>query len=395
MSITLSELRGMVSGSAIALRCVTEYQPTGGLGSKIFPPTYEGKKYATEKRLDPKSQKEVKCVLLDSVQSQANRMELALLKAHRDSKIALPLLVVKFNDKKLIKQITVTSLDAPHRIADAIFRDCTLNGKKFRDREVDVLSETSAQNATSLFEWCPTALVFGMWDSAGKRGGMGAKFQRAIVSEIVGYDAVFGANTISRIDPLEIRKEAASIYITKDGDWTLDKSKAENPKKQLKPSEIIHGNVTPSIDLNDDGENVGGITMSRAQQTTTISLAVLRRLRFPLDGLTRSDVDLAAQTALTALALSAGTLARVDVDLRSRCHLWATHDTKWEVLDRPGERPHKFTLTPDESLELLNESVSEAKKIGLPWGGETELKPIDNLIELVKRSQELSPKKSG
>lgn len=389
MSITLEELRAIVCGTAAAFRCVTEYQPTGGPGSKIFPPTYNEGPYAEEKRLDPSTGREIQCVLLDSVQSQANRMESALLEAHKSKKISLPLLVVKFDSKKLLKKIVVTSLDAPHRIADAIFRDCTVDGRGFRDPKYDIISDASTQNATKIFEMCPTALVFGMWDSTGSRGGMGAKFQRALVSEIVGYDMIVGVNTHSRIDPLGIRADPGmKIYKTVDGGLTLNKKLAKDPDKSIRSSEIIHGNVTPSIDKN------AGVTISRAQQTTTLSLPVLRRLRFPLGGNVMSDiiVDEAARTALVALGIAAGTLARVDVDLRSRCHLWATHGTEWEILDHPGKPTQKFTIGPTEAFDLLNEAVNAARKTGLPWGGELNLEPTTDLIELVAMSQKLAPK---
>ena len=83
MKIDLQTLTDAVGGSAAAFRCVTDYQPVGGPGDKVFPPTYSGGKYATEDRVNPETGELRQCVLLDSVQSQANRMELALLEAHR------------------------------------------------------------------------------------------------------------------------------------------------------------------------------------------------------------------------------------------------------------------------------------------------------------------------
>ena len=61
--LTLDILKQAISGHAAAFRCVTDYQPAGGQGDKIFPPTYEGGKYATETRhIDGR---EVNCVLVD------------------------------------------------------------------------------------------------------------------------------------------------------------------------------------------------------------------------------------------------------------------------------------------------------------------------------------------
>lgn len=109
--LTMDVLRRAVEGSAAAFRCVTEHQPAGGQGDKVFPPTYEGHKYAEESCwVDGQ---EVPCVLLDSVQSQANRMELALLEMHRSRRVQLPLVVTRFDQEGLLKRFTVSSLEAP------------------------------------------------------------------------------------------------------------------------------------------------------------------------------------------------------------------------------------------------------------------------------------------
>ena len=392
MTIDLQTLKEALDSTAAAFRCVTDYQPAGGPGDKIFPPTYEGGKYATEERIDPTTGERRQCVLLDSVQSQANRMELALLEAHRAGRVKLPLLVTRFDQEELLKKFTVTSLEAPHRIADALFRDSLLKGTIFRKSASGAtLDVADIRNATGLFGLCPTALVFGLWDSTGPRGGSGCKFQRAIVSEIIGYDAVAGKKTASRIDPAEIMREAATLYERKSESdsaplWTLnDQAETKKLKKTGRPSEANHGNIPPSI-------AEGGFTISKARQTTTLSLAVLRRLRFPLNGAADShhDIDLAARTTLAALGLAAGTLARVDTDLRSRCQLFAIQEPVWELLDRPGQSPQKFNFSPEDALNLLQEATTEAKKVGLPWEGEVELTPSPELVELVRRSQELA-----
>ena len=403
MTIDLQTLKKALQGTAAAFRCVTDYQPAGGPGDKIFPPTYEGGKYATEERIDPETGEPRSCVLLDSVQSQANRMELALLESHRAGKVELPLLVTRFDQEELLKKFSVTSLEAPHRVADALFRDSLLDGTIFRKSEKGrILDTVEVRNATGLFGLCPTALIFGLWDSTGPRGGAGCKFQRAVVSEIIGFDAVAGKKTASRIDSAQIRLGAGPLYMRSSAnddepDWTLNDSSARtetsNPKKlgkDGKPSEANHGNVTPSI-------TEGGFTISKARQTTTLSLAALRRLRFPLSSAADSDhgIDLTARTTLAALGLAAGTLARVDTDLRSRCQLFAVQEPVWELLDRPGESPQTFALSPEDALNLLQEAITEAKQAGLPWEGEVELTPSTELVELVRRSQELASASGG
>lgn len=435
-TLTLEVLQQAVAGHAAAFRCLTEYQPAGGVGDKVFPPTYEGGKYATEKRV-VEGGEVVDCVLLDSVQSQANRMELALLEARREGRIELPLVTVRFDDERLKKKFTVTSLEAPHRVADAILRDSLLDGVIFRkSAKGKMLDTTDVKNATSLFGLNPTALVFGLWDSTGPRGGLGAKFQRALVSEMVGYQAQDGINTGSRMDPLGISRAAGPVFRTRDGGWTTDETLAErvgdkpalfglskgslvayDKKKdqdQGAPSKINHGNVTPDYAFaRDQNGNVvydeitlengkaikkprikGGFTLAHAKQTTVLSLSTLRRLRFPLNGGPDFDpvADKAARAVLAALGLLGAVLAREEgADLRSRCQLFPTQAFVWELLDNPGEAEHKsFSLTGDEAVALFNAAVSEARKAGLRWEGEILLKPSEDLIQLVAKSQDLA-----
>lgn len=393
-SLTLKILRSAVEGTAAAFRSVTDHQPAGGPGDKVFPPTYEGGKYAEEKRrIDGH---EVPCVLLDSVQSQANRMETALLDAWERGRIPLPVIVVDFAGNDLPKVLRITSLDAPHRIADALLRDSLLDGVPFRKSAVGKrVDDVDNRNATALFELCPTTLVLGMWDSTGPKGGLGAKFARAMVSEFIGLDAQVGVKTSSRIDPAQVMLQAGPLYKAKDGGWTLDEKTAEKDKKGAvklgkdgKPSEANHGNVTPTI------ADRGGVTISKAVLTTVLSLPGLRRLRFPLNGKSAPKTDDAARTALAALGLCAATLAREQgADLRSRCQLVPTAAFVWELLDKPGEEPKRFTLTGDEAVALLKEAVGAAKEAGLPWmEKELVLKPSPQLVQLVKKSQELAAK---
>ncbi len=393
--LTLRDIQTAITGTAAAFRCITMHQPAGGPGDKVFPPTYEGGKYATERRRLDGENEPVECVLLDSVQSQANRMEAALLEAWERERIALPVVTVDFSDVDLPKPLRITSLEAPHRIADALLRDSLLDGTPFRKSDLGKrLDDVSNRDATALFELCPTALVFGLWDSTGPKGGLGAKFARAMVSEIVGINTETGVKTSSRIDPTQIMLQAGPLFRAKDGNWTLDEKQAVRDKKgpiklgkDGKPSEANHGNVTPSIDK-------GGVTISKALQTTVLSLPALRRLRFPLNGEARSlpELDDAARTVLATLALSAAALNQAQgCDLRSRCQLHPTESFVWELLDEPGTEPKRFLLRADRAVELFREAVEQAKSVGLPWREEElVLKPSPQLAELVRKSQQLA-----
>jgi len=391
--LSLSAVESALSGQATAFRMRMDYEPAGGKGDKIFPSTYEGGKYALEKRVLPNESGPVDCVLLDSVQSQANRMELALLQAWRKNAVPLPVITVDFNGTGLDKVLRITSLEAPHRIVDAIIRDSLIDDVPFRKSSLGkALDNTDSSNATFLFSSCPTALVFGAWDSTSSRGVMGFKFARAIASEIIGTHVIVGVKTSSRNDPAQIQKEAGPLYEAANGGWTLNPKEAKmdgkNPKKlgkDGKPSEVVHGNITPSI-------SDGGVTVREIKQITVVSLPALRRLSFPLDGSISPEVDLKARVVLATLALCGATLAADQgCDLRSRCFLRPVDTPVWEILGSVKEEPKRFILTSEDAMALYKEAVSAAKAVGLPFNEEElVLKPAPQLVELVRRSQELA-----
>ncbi|HXH08050.1 MAG TPA: type I-U CRISPR-associated RAMP protein Csb1/Cas7u [Vicinamibacterales bacterium] len=402
--LNVDSLQAAVAGSAAAFRCRRRLQPAGGAGDKVFPPTFAGAVYAIEQRRVPGREGPVTCVLLDSVQSQANRMELALQEAVDAGKITLPLVVVDFSDYdptgdmdadiaagRLIERVgKITSLQVPHRLADAILRDSEHNGVPFRKSDKGkALNVVSSANATPVFELCPTALVFGMWDSTGPKGGLGAKFERAMVSEIVGIGAEwrddYRARGVRR-DPLEISK---NVLVLRNEDKSLKKVAEGKEKGALRPSEINHSSV-PFESPN------SGLTIEYAEQTTTLSLICLRRLCFPIGDRSSAEADVAARSVLAALGLTAATLAfEAGTDLRSRCLLWPDGPMVWELLDRPGAEPQRFTLTTDTALALLRNAVAQAKRRGLPWPeAPVQLKPSSELVNLVRLSQ-LAAKESS
>ncbi len=381
-ALTYEDLKHAVTAAA-AIRCRSILQPAAGKGTKVFPPTYSGGVYANEKRRVSDQANPVDCVLLDSVQSQANRMEEALQDAVDRGLLdptGLPVIEVHFGDAVIDVQ-RVTSLQAPHRVADAILRDSLLNGKPFRDSdEGKRITDSSLTNATSLFEFCPTALVFGVWDSTGPKGGSGAKFARAIVSEIVGVGAITGTRTSSRIDPLQIRA-AVKVLKDKTGGWTI--AKDDKVKGAVSPSEINHGNIPPDV-------AEGGVTVASAEHTAVISLPQLRRLRFPIKGKLDPKVDDAARIALAALALVGLTLAaEKGFDLRSRCLLFPDAPANFEILETPG-KPMSVQITSKDAIAIFKHAVEAATKLGLPWRRKLDLTPSPQLVDLAKKSRALA-----
>lgn len=399
--LTYERLQDAVAGGAVALRSKMVLQPAGGPGDKVFPPTYAvdrgPHKYAVEER---QVEDKVKVtVLLDSVASQANRAELALLAGWELGELHFPVAFVDFTvDEDLADLGKLTVLEAPHRIADAIFRDSLMDGTLFRLSEVGrAITNAQPRDATALFRYSPTALLFGIWDSTGPKGGLGSKIQRSYVSEIVGFDAHLGRKVGSRIDPLQIERDAAIAYQHKDLQqmWTMDVSEAALDKKKKpitagsdgRPSEINHGNIAPSID-----EGAGGVTISEAVQTTVISLAALRRLGFANCS---REAKIAARTAVAALGVVAIAYQHeMDHDLRSRCLLLPQHGPRLEVLRRDGSVPEEVALDRSTAQEILSRATQEADRAGLGWEtSELRLEPSPKLMELIKRSRRVSANK--
>lgn len=488
IDLTLAELTRAVEEDA-AIRRHRRLLPAGGPGDKIFPPTYPG-----ENRNDPARHvfetrridgNDVRCVLIDSVQSQANRLEEALLDAIRDGRLGMPYVAVDFRGQKArlgsraVKRKKddkaaaaeelvpvdpdvkgedyplddlgeVTSLDAPHRVFDAILRDSGIDGRPFKDTDIGArLLLANIRNATALFEISPSALVFGAWNSTGEGGGLGAKFPRILVAEIIGVGACPGRRVSSRIDPMGIRKDVL-IYEREDAhDWTVRADEAkeqggspvlykrtDDRKQPGRPSIINHGNIAPDVtkitvnhadrqDQRGDGQPInvtvnfengqkrhserapaedpatrdtaidiranGGVTIDYAFQSAVVTLAGLRRLRFP-DGNGRRDPqrDRTARTVLAAMALAAITeLDRVGYALRSRCDLIADIDepSSFELIRADGT-PCRFRLDASSATALLDAAIDAAKSAGFAWNTEPlRLVPQQRLVELVALSR--------
>jgi CRISPR-associated protein Csb1 len=246
-----------------------------------------------------------------------------------------------------------------------------------------------------------------MWNSTDLLKRPGAKFARALTSEIVGFGVLPGVRTSSRLDPLGIRKSQRTMYLTQDGRWTFDPAKAAKKKdskgqqlpiligKEGKPSEANHSNVVPDLTHEEKGEikTPGGVTIRQAVQTTVISFAQLRQLRFPSNGNQNVKRDIAGRAVLAALGIYAVALQwNEGYQLRSRCQLVPKAAPAWQFI--------KTTMPPTpgvESLEIpvgiAREAVAgclrEAKAFGLEWKeGDLQLTPSAAFAELVRDNDE-------
>lgn len=419
-------------GNDAALRRRQLLQPVGGKGDKIFPPTYPGEggrnpppRHVFERRRVDGA--EIWCALIDSVQSQANRLEEVLLAALREKSIALPYVVVDFAGRELAGISEITSLDAPHRVYDAILRDSLLDGQPFMKSKLGLrLAEAKPTDATALLEASPTALLFGAWHSTGEGGGIGAKFPRCLVSEITAVNVptdlvdagnaplafladsgdrvrsveprTSGRRTGSRIDPLGILNKV-KIYQTKDNpnDWTPREDEAATKGANKEPvlysgkrgtpgraSIINHGNIAPTV-------QALGVTCDYAEHVAVISFAGLRRLRFG-----GGERDRAGRALLAALGLVA--LAEQDergYALRSRCDLVCEGKAPLELVHADGQT-EAVALDRAAARTLYAEAHDAARGAGFELAREpVRLLPQDKLVEIVRRSQRLALEGEG
>jgi CRISPR-associated protein Csb1 len=370
--------------TAAAIRREQKLQPVGGPGDKVFPPTYPGERknapprYVLEQRRI--NGQNVSCVLLDSVQSQANRLEQALLDAICTGKVAFPHIAVDFSNEEAVNGIAVddlgviTCLDAPHRIFDAIIRDSQFEGVNFTDTEhYRQLILAKPTNALAVFARSPVSLLLGAWNSTGQGGGLGSRFARCIVSEIVGVGVADGATAAVRIDPLGILSQVKVVGSTLD--WRVA---GPDERKGQRPSEINHSNIiVPS--------SHGGVTIDYALHTTVITCAGLRRLKFP-------DIATEEQVFGRAVLAALGLLAVVEQDtqgyaLRSRCDLACTGLAPFEIVAADGSTT-EFVLDVEGAVALFESAVEAAVEAGFPWSADPlQLRPQARLVELVAASR--------
>ncbi len=407
MMIDLQILNRAVDEAA-AFRRIQRLQPVGGQGDKIFPPTYPSERRGghprhvfEQRRVEGK---EIWCVLIDSVQSQANRLEEALLMAADEEGSAgpppLPYVTVNFSGAGLEPLERITSLEAPHRIYDAILRDSLLNNHSFmQSEEGRRLAAAKPADATILLELSPAALLFGAWHSQGEGGGLGAKFPRALVSEIMGIDTpvegivvnqrtgemearTAGRRTGSRIDPLGILRKVEVFKGASASDWSMDKNEVGKAAKKVRPSEINHSNIAPTV-------APLGVTCDHVEHRATITLAGIRRLRFG---------DNARNAAGRALIASLGLLALTEQDargyaLRSRCDLVCDGTAPLELVRTDGSTT-PLELDRAAARTLYREAYAQAEAAGFQFRSLT-LKPQDKLIEIIRRSRQLALEGQG
>jgi CRISPR-associated protein Csb1 len=157
-----------------ALRSSLDLEPIDGPRGRVFPPTYGGaENNGADKKGDAAKTAHVVeqladgalRVLIDSVASQANRQEAALVAARNCGLIDFADVYIDLKDTEAgLERLSATEM--PHRLSDAILRDSEVDGKPFGKSEFGkrILSAT-ASDLTPIIEASPTTVLFGCWFS--------------------------------------------------------------------------------------------------------------------------------------------------------------------------------------------------------------------------------------
>ena len=368
------------------IRIDTELEPVGGPGAPVKPAVYEGGKYQQDRRWQALGDAEpTPVVVIDNVPSQANRLEEAL-RQHRES-AGIPEFVLDLSELAGLPAHLPThlsSLQFPHRNADAYLRDALLNGQDFLQTPCGkAIFAATPQKCSALVDWFPQALLYGFWQSHLGKKRANTKHARAWVSEIIGWQPASETtkNMGLKGDPLNLTTDEVVTSNPDDrAKWDVGVSKDVDGKRD-KLSEIGHGQVPfmREADL-----AAAAVSFARVTQRATISFAQLRRVSLGGDG---ADADAAVRALLVALGLHAHQLAfGRGFALRSGGELRPKESVAtW--LAAGGDAPCDLGDA-EATSALLQAAKSHARSLEVPLAGwdqaPTVLTPKPNLKQAIR-----------
>lgn len=326
-------------------------------------------------------------VVLDSPQSQSNRIETALLEARRAGRIQYPDIEITFPD--LPNEPVYSVLQLSHRIYDAVMRAVrTADGTPFFNTDIgQSLVRCRLDDVRPLYQQAPITLVLGAWDSNGGGGPLSAKIPRLLTSEIVGLDAQPADLSATKFDLMDVRSHVAELLSTTDAveRFTIKpEGKEKSKEKGKKPSEFGFGSVPATAVPR-------AAVINGALQTSVLSCTGLRQIAFGggHDAASQNCND-AGRAVLAALALY-GLLAQNEAGyrLRSRCELIPRDGGRLELIGRTLKEVTPVALTADAARELLLQALEHARSHGLEFRPEVlKLQADDRLTKLVRRSRD-------
>ena len=335
-------------------------------GDIIFPPTYADIGYNIDTLSDG-----TKVVTIDSVGSQANRME-PIFKSEMYAHL-VPQIEIELQDKgkQADKYVETSSLlDLAHRSADAV-----VGGTPGLNQLVaDAFKALHQGNAVPLCCIAPTSLIFGVWDS---RGGTGEKRPRLVRSIIRAWD----------VDPLHAAAQFNSVWKQLDDEQrdALEKEAKAKKVKQLSakglkdvPATFRKVGTTAAkhmLEYRDGSPNperrvLGGVRVNgRIERDVTINLVALRSIRGPTDEETKN-----LRHYLLALSLLAAS-HEFEYFLREGCILRVPDaEDQWFEVPRRGD-PRAIQIVPQAGPGiLLGYAEAALKAFKKNWPAELKYK---------------------
>ena len=370
------------------LRIDTELESLAGPGGPVKPAVYEGGRYQEDRRwASPSDDEPTPVIVIDNVPSQANRLEDAL-RRHRAS-ARVPELFLDLSDLANLPThlpSRISSLQFPHRNADAYLRDAQLDGVDFVRTDLGrAILAATPEACAPLIAWFPQALLYGFWQSHLGKKRHNTKHARAWVSEIIGWKPAANNTRVLGLkgDPLNLNTDEALSSNPDDRlHWEIGTGRlmevAGGRKEKL--SEIGHGQVL----FMGDEATAAAVSFAKVTQRATLSFAQLRRVALGADY--ASDAHAATRALLVALGLHAHTLAfGRGFALRSGAELRpARTQTTWL-----GENADvEMDLGGAEGTgKLLRSTLRFAASVGVPLDGWNQpplrLTPRDNLRQAI------------
>ena len=336
MSLSISDLVADPGIVALTFRQVLE--PVEGPDVPVFPPTYPAQRDSGRHRFDsPYTINETKdgtrICDIDSVQSQANRMEAAF---SADLADVVPQHAVQAGNHP---PIPLTEL--PHRIVDASIRATGLAGE-IREWMLALHSG----DPEPLARVAPTSLVYGAWDSRDTQ----VRLPRAVRSEIRAH----GISVFTRSAQYSGAFLQDSLGIG-DREWNRKENGAAS----------VGFAPTPSVDT------PGGILVhGEIVHSASILLNVLRKYR-------TSDGGDLLPNYLFGLAMGGLLFGAGDYNLRSGCCLVASGPAEWRAVAGNGERK-PLEISGSAVRDELRQAASDwAAVSGVELGGEPTVHQYD------------------
>ena len=320
----------IADSACVALTLRRTLEPLEGRDVALFPPTYPAPKGKTVHSFGTpytvnETRDGVRICDLDSVQSQAHRMEDAFTRAFAD---VVPHHTVEAGGERR------SLLELPHRIADAAIRATGL-GAHIRH----CFEAFEQGDPVALARIAPTSLVYGAWDSRDTR----IRVPRAVRSEVRAHDV----SVLTRSTQYSGVFAKATLGVEAAG--RAGAGFAPVATVDAPGGILVHGEIVHSASV----------------------------LVHPLRGYRTADASEALPRYLLGLALAGLVHAMREGHLRSGCTLVPGGSVAWEVVRADGTREAVDIDAKALVAELRGAARAWAAAAGVELGGAPTVHTLD------------------